>query len=103
MSRKKGAGSAWRDLPWRFNPAATKAALRRLEMELGPVPPAEETATIVPFLDDDDMFIQERACELLGERRFAPAAGALRRIAREGMPNGRQAAKRALVRLRDGA
>ncbi|WCR28697.1 HEAT repeat domain-containing protein [Paenibacillus thiaminolyticus] len=50
---------------------------------------------------DDDYRVQERACEILGYRRHVPAKEKLREIAQSGMPNGRQAAKGALAKIRE--
>jgi hypothetical protein len=61
--------------------------------------PLEQTASIMEFLDSDDMWIQARACDNLGHRRFEPATSKLGEIARAGTANGRSAARRALGRI----
>jgi hypothetical protein len=45
------------------------------------------------------MWIQARACDILGNRRYEPAIGKLGDIARTGTTNGRGAAMRALGRI----
>ncbi|RJG25253.1 LacI family transcriptional regulator [Paenibacillus thiaminolyticus] len=47
------------------------------------------------------MYVQERACEILGYHRHVPAKEKLWEIAQSGMANGRQAAKGALARIRE--
>lgn len=61
--------------------------------------PPEETASILEFLDSDDMWIQERACEVLGIRQYAPAIDRLADLAVNGLPNSRTAAPIALGRI----
>lgn len=51
------------------------------------------------FARDRDMFLQERACEILGMRRRAEAIPLLSEIAQTGLPNGRGAAIGALVQI----
>ncbi len=65
---------------------------------MGLTPPAD-TPSILEFLDTDDMWIQERACNILGHRRYEPVIGKLGTIACEGTTNGRGAAIRALGRI----
>ncbi|MGG4394810.1 HEAT repeat domain-containing protein [Paenibacillus thiaminolyticus] len=65
------------------------------------VTPKTDLDSIVKYLDDEDMYVQERACEILGYHRHVPAKEKLREIAQSGMPNGRQAAKGALARIRE--
>lgn len=65
---------------------------------MGLTPPTE-TPTILEFLDTDDMWIQERACNILGHRRYEPVVEKLGTIACEGTTNGRGAAIRALGRI----
>lgn len=61
--------------------------------------PHDHLDSLVQFLDEDDMFVQERACDILGYHQYAPARGKLREIAEHGLPNARSAAKRALARM----
>ncbi|UNK20304.1 HEAT repeat domain-containing protein [Paenibacillus sp. N3/727] len=56
--------------------------------------------SLVKYLDDEDMYVQERACEILGYHRYIPAKDKLIEVSESGMHNGKQAAKRALSRLR---
>jgi hypothetical protein len=58
--------------------------------------PPSEAHRLLGWLRSDDMWIQERACELLGRRRLVEAIPALAEIARNGMHNGRVAALTAL-------
>jgi hypothetical protein len=73
-----------RDLPWRFE----EAALRRPEAEPGPVPPS------LRDLDRDHDGVEP-------SQYVVPWR--LLSIAHMGMVDGRQAARRALARLRGGA
>lgn len=68
-------------------------------MNIMGVTPPSETESILEFLDSDDMWIQERACNIVGHRRYEPVIGKLGTIAREGTTNGRGAAVRALGRI----
>ena len=66
--------------------------------------PTNQTESILEFLeplDSRDMWIQERACNLLGHRRFHPATARLGEVVRTGDTNGRMAALRALGRDRE--
>jgi len=71
----------------------TRAYLLHCAMVLTP---ANESDTLRADLCDRDMWVQERACTLLGQRRVERAIEDLVRVAREGMHNGRLAAIRAL-------
>jgi len=61
--------------------------------------PPEQAGHLVPFLDEDDMWTQERACFLLGRWRYEAAVPRLAEVARTGQHNGRMAAVRALGRI----
>lgn len=63
------------------------------------VTPPSETESMLEFLDSDDMWIQERACNIVGHRRYEPVIKKLGTIAREGTTNGRPAAMAALGRI----
>lgn len=75
--------------------------------------PPQHTAAIVPFLDEDDMWLPERAANILGARKFEPAIGKLEEVALKGMMNGYQmsivalgkigtkASLQALIRIND--
>lgn len=55
---------------------------------------------LYPFLDDEDMWAQERAIELPGLHRWQPARQRLGRLKTTAMPNGQTAAQVALERLK---
>lgn len=61
--------------------------------------PPEDTHLALPLLDSPDMWIQERACRLLGVRRHRAAIPRLVEVARSGLHNGRIAAIIALKRM----
>lgn len=58
--------------------------------------PFEDTATLFGFARDEDMFIQGRACEILGCRRVKEAVPLLADIASHGSQNGQISAIKAL-------
>lgn len=58
--------------------------------------PPSETSRLLDWLRSEDMWIQERACTLLGRRGYAEAIPALAEVARTGKHNGRVAALTAL-------
>lgn len=60
--------------------------------------PHSETHRLLDWLRSEDMWIQERACVLLGRRGYEAAIPALAEVARTGKHNGRVAA---LTALRD--
>lgn len=61
--------------------------------------PFEDTDTLLAMTRDEDDYIQERACQILGLRRSAPAIDRLAEVARDGRHNSRMAAIRALGRI----
>ena len=61
-------------------------------------PPDIET-TLYPFLDDEDMYVQERAIELLGFHHYQPALAKLTELATTAHHNGQLAAKIALQKI----
>jgi hypothetical protein len=61
-------------------------------------PPDIET-TLYPFLDDEDMYVQERAIELLGFHRYQPAQAKLTELVTTAQHNGQLAAKIALQKI----
>jgi len=64
--------------------------------------PTNQTESILEFLeplDSRDMWVQARACNLLGHRRFHPATARLGEVVRTGDTNGRVAAMGALGRF----
>lgn len=60
--------------------------------------PVSDTASVVQFLSDKDMWTPEAAVVLMEIRRFGNRVEDLERLAREGTPNGDSAAMRLLVR-----
>lgn len=62
-------------------------------------PPEEIEQNIYPFLDNEDMYIQERAIEILGFHRYQPAIGRLTELVTHAQHNGQTAAKIALTRI----
>jgi hypothetical protein len=58
--------------------------------------PLSETHRLVAFLQDGDMWVQERACQLLAQRRHVPAIPAIAELARNGRVNARIGAMTAL-------
>jgi hypothetical protein len=61
---------------------------------------AEIEKNIYRFLEDEDMYVQERAIQLLGFHEYKPAREKLMELAENAMPNGQTAAKMALKKLR---
>lgn len=57
--------------------------------------------SLLPFLADEDMFVQERACEIMGFHRYKPAYEKLKEVAEHGSHNGKLAAKRAISGMRE--
>lgn len=62
--------------------------------------PSSQLDSLLPYLDDEDMYVQERACGVLGHHRYIPAKEKLEVVAKQGMHNGKAAAARALSRIR---
>jgi hypothetical protein len=69
-------------------------------MQFMTVLPTPDSHRLVPYLDDQDMWVQERAAKELGARGHAAAIPDLARIAEHGMHNGQMASIQALGRLR---
>jgi hypothetical protein len=61
--------------------------------------PADIETIIYPFLDDEDMYVQERAIALLGFHAYKPAVARLTALATNAQHNGQLAAKIALQRI----
>ncbi|MDI4645870.1 hypothetical protein [Cohnella hashimotonis] len=59
--------------------------------------PKADLAELLALLEDEDMYVQERACERFGEEQFTAAEQPLRELARSGMSNAKSAAARALA------
>lgn len=66
-------------------------------MALTPYTQLEE---IIPFLEDSDMWVQERAAEILGFHKYVPAREKLKWVTEHGQHNGKMAAELALKRIR---
>ncbi len=62
--------------------------------------PISRLDSLLPYLDDEDMYVQERACDVLGHHRYEPAKEKLEVVAKQGTHNGKSAAARALSRIR---
>ncbi|GAB1855901.1 hypothetical protein MHTCC0001_07360 [Flavobacteriaceae bacterium MHTCC 0001] len=54
---------------------------------------------IYPFLEDEDMYIQERAINIIGFHKYEPARNKLIELTKTAMANGKSAAGRALKEL----
>jgi hypothetical protein len=61
--------------------------------------PPLDFALALPLFGSDDMWVQERACQVMGLWRCAEAIPDLLRVGQTGMGNGRVAAVRALQRI----
>ena len=61
--------------------------------------PYSHLDTLLRYLDDEDMYVQERACEIFGFYQYTPAVEQLKIVAEHGLPNGKRAAKRALSQI----
>lgn len=63
--------------------------------------PIKHLESLIKYLDDEDMYVQEKACEIIGFHRYIPAREKLLEVSKNGMHNGKLAAKRALARIRE--
>lgn len=80
---------------------ATDDDLRRLyAMSAIVLTPVADTATVLDFLNEDDMWTPESAIRLLELRQYRGAVEPVERLARDGFTNGDSAAMRLLVRMR---
>jgi hypothetical protein len=61
--------------------------------------PYERTDTLLAYARHEDMYVQEKACSVLGLRKWEPAVPLLGEIAMRGQVNGRTAATQALGRI----
>lgn len=61
--------------------------------------PRAQLHEILPLLDDSDMWVQERAAEILGFHRYVPASEKLNWVKEHGQHNGKLAAELALKRI----
>ncbi|MEK4428727.1 HEAT repeat domain-containing protein [Paenibacillus sp. FSL M7-0802] len=64
------------------------------------ITPTCELDSLLPYLDDEDMYVQERACVLLGHHGYEPATELLKEVVKHGSPNGKLAARKALSMIR---
>ncbi|BCC09470.1 hypothetical protein BCM0060_p2136 (plasmid) [Bacillus cereus] len=62
--------------------------------------PYTQLHEIIPLLEDSDMWVQERAAEILGFHRYAPAREKLNWVKEHGQHNEKMAAELALKRIR---
>ncbi|MGE7112536.1 hypothetical protein [Lysinibacillus sp. NPDC047702] len=62
--------------------------------------PYTQLHEIIPLLEDMDMWVQERAAEILGFHRYLPAREKLNWVKEHGQYNGKMAAEIALRRIR---
>ncbi|MGH1286781.1 hypothetical protein [Bacillus toyonensis] len=62
--------------------------------------PYTQLHEILPLLNESDMWIQERAAEILGFHRYVPASEKLNWVKEHGQHNGKMAAELALKRIK---
>lgn len=62
--------------------------------------PYTQLHEILPLLDESDMWVQERAAEILGFHIYVPASEKLNWIKEHGQHNGKMAAELALKRIK---
>ena len=60
----------------------------------------EAVQWLLPYLDDRDMYVQERAIELVGRHNCRAAREKLQMLQTTALPNGQTAAKRVLAEWR---
>ncbi|GCD10033.1 HEAT repeat domain-containing protein [Clostridium tagluense] len=63
--------------------------------------PYDHLDSIIKYLDDEDCYVQERACEVVGFHRYSPVISKLKELCISGMINVPGAAKRALRQIED--
>jgi hypothetical protein len=61
--------------------------------------PVSDTAQVLSFLNDPDMWTPESAVRILEIRRFKEGVEQLEKLAQDGIPNGDSAAMRQLIRM----
>ncbi len=59
----------------------------------------EIESNIYPFVEDEDMYIQERAIQMMGYHKYKAAREKLIELTKSAMPNGRSAAAKALKEI----
>ncbi|MDY8023108.1 HEAT repeat domain-containing protein [Paenibacillus polymyxa] len=64
------------------------------------ITPICEVDSLLLYVDDEDMYVQERACVLLGQHGYEPATELLKEVVKHGSPNGKLAARKALSMIR---
>lgn len=62
--------------------------------------PTDIETIIYPFLDDEDMYVQERAIQILGFHKYKPAVDKLTELTVNAQHNGQTASKIALKKIR---
>jgi hypothetical protein len=65
----------------KFSSETNARKRRQLAFDLLAIIPAENSADIIPYLDDPDLHVQERAAETLGRHRHEPAIPLLIQLA----------------------
>jgi len=98
--RQRASDLATREVLLDMLLSAPEEEILRLKSAVITLTPFDLTAEILPYLSDEDMFVQEDACKLLGKRRFMPALDALFQVAQAGKHNARIAAMLALGQLK---
>lgn len=82
-----------------YNQEADDEVKTQLAFSIMVLTPPDKLEELYPFLDSDDMYIQERAIDILGFHRYVPAAGKLTELQTTAFHNGQSAAARALKRI----
>ena len=58
--------------------------------------PMSETENLLEFTKSEDMWVQEKACELIGKKKYEPGISILVDVVKHGMHNGKMASMIAL-------
>jgi hypothetical protein len=93
---EKPATAADRDMDWvtaqslvpQYRGARNEDEKRYLAYSIMALTPPDRVDTLLEFLEDDDMWTQERACWIFGRRKYQPAVGRLAVMALRGQHNG---------------
>jgi hypothetical protein len=86
----------------RYHEEADDDIKTQLAFSIMSLTPTDNLEELYPFLNSDDMYIQERAIDMLGFHRYMPAADKLAELQTTALPNGQSAAVRALKRINAG-
>jgi hypothetical protein len=84
---------------WNTNPSEDECDQQHYAFSYMALTPLDRTTELRPFLETADMWIQARACEILGHRRAQWAIPDLENVVKQGLPNGVNAAIDALGRI----